>query len=77
MWTARVFHLLTLVFWTLFVQSAALGIWAEIALLFSALMLGYEHYLVAKDFSKIDKAFFTVNGYLGFVFMICIMIEVL
>ncbi len=73
---ARVFHVLTILFWALFVQSAGLGLWAEGAVFFSALMLGYEHYLVNKDFTKIDRAFFTVNGYLGFVFMLCIMIEV-
>jgi 4-hydroxybenzoate polyprenyltransferase len=63
-------------FWIFFITEAGLGIWASIAILFSAIMLGYEHYLVSKDFSKIDKAFFTVNGYLGFVFIFFIMIEV-
>ncbi len=74
---ARVFHVLTIVFWWQFVVSAQLGAWAYTAVLFSALMLGYEHYLVNKDFTKIDRAFFTVNGYLGFVFLILIIGEVL
>jgi len=39
-------------------------------------MLGYEHYLVNKDFTKIDKAFFTVNGYLGFMFIFLIILDV-
>ena len=73
---AKLFHILAVVLWGLFVHSAQLGIWAEIAVLFSALMLGYEHYLVNKDFTKIDKAFFVVNGYLGFVFIFLIIIEV-
>ena len=77
MWIARCFHLLAVFFWILFVQSANLGIWAQIAVLFSAIMLSYEHYIVNKDFTKIDKAFFTVNGYLGFVFLILILMEVL
>lgn len=76
MWIARVFHLLTIVFWTFFVFTAGLGFWAQLAVLFSAIMLGYEHYIVNKDFTKIDKAFFTVNGYLGFVFLILIIMEV-
>lgn len=76
MWIARVFHLLAIVFWGLFVYSAGLGFWAQLAVLFSAVMLTYEHYLVNKDFTKIDKAFFTVNGYLGFVFLILIIMEV-
>lgn len=76
MWIARVFHLFTIIFWTLFVYTAGLGFWAQLAVLFSAIMLGYEHTIVNKDFTKIDKAFFTVNGYLGFVFLILILMEV-
>ncbi len=76
MWIARVFHLLAVVFWAYFVYAAGLGLWAQLAVLFSAMMLSYEHYIVNKDFTKIDKAFFTVNGYLGFVFLILIMMEV-
>ena len=77
MWIARIFHILAVVFWAIFVIMAQLGIWAELAVLFSAMMLGYEHYIVNKDFTKIDKAFFTVNGYLGFVFLILIIMEVI
>ncbi len=73
--TAQVFHLLTVIFWALFVMEADLGLFAAIAVLFSAAMLGYEHYLVNKDFSKIDRAFFTVNGYLGIIFIGLIIIE--
>jgi len=74
---AKVFHILAVVFWGWFVLDAGLGIWAQLSVLFAALMLGYEHYLVNKDFTKIDRAFFTVNGYLGFVFLIFIILEVL
>ena len=77
MWIARGFHLLAIVFWSMFIVDAHLGLWAQIAVLFSAIMLGYEHYIVNKDFTKIDKAFFTVNSYLGFVFLILIIVEVL
>lgn len=77
MWIARVFHFLTVAFWGWFVAAAHLGTWAQLAVLFAAVMLTYEHYLVNKDFTKIDKAFFTVNGYLGFVFLFFIIMEVL
>jgi len=73
---AKVFHLLAVGFWAWFVADAGLGIWAQLSVLFAAVMLSYEHYLVNKDFTKIDKAFFTVNGYLGFVFLFLIIIEV-
>lgn len=77
MWIARVFHILAIVFWAYFVVTSELGLWAQFAVLFSAIMLSYEHYIVNKDFTKIDKAFFTVNGYLGFVFLILIIVEVI
>jgi 4-hydroxybenzoate polyprenyltransferase len=76
MWIAKGFHLLAVGFWIAFVVNAGLGIWADIAVLFAAVMLSYEHYIVNKDFTKIDKAFFTVNGYLGFVFILLIILEV-
>lgn len=72
---ALVFHILTILFWTLFVIKANLGIWAYVAISSSIIMLGYEHYLIRKDFTKIDRVFFTVNGYLGFIFLVFIIIE--
>lgn len=69
------FHFLTVLFWVMFVWVANLGFFAFLASLLSAIMLGYEHYLVRKDFTKIDRAFFTVNGYLGIMFFILIVID--
>ncbi len=69
------FHFLTILFWTLFVAVAGLGLFAVFAVVFSFLMLSYEHYLVRKDFIKIDRAFFTVNGYLGIVFFFFIILD--
>ncbi len=74
---AAFFHLLSVVLWGVFVSAAALGLFACLAVLFAAVMLGYEHYLVRKDFTQIDRAFFTVNGYLGFVFLGSIVLDVL
>jgi len=74
---AKVFHFMTIMFWILFVQSAELGLFATVAVALSAIMLTYEHYLVSKDFTKIDRAFFTVNGYLGIMFLILIILEVI
>jgi len=77
LWIARLFHLFAIFFWALFVWSAHLGKAAWFAVFFAAMMLIYEHYLINKDFKKIDRAFFTVNGYLGFIFLILIIMEVL
>ncbi len=69
------FHTLTVLFWGLFVNVAGLGLFAVAAVIFAGLMLLYEHYLVRKDFTKIDRAFFTVNGYLGFIFIGLIILD--
>jgi 4-hydroxybenzoate polyprenyltransferase len=74
---ARIFHLLAVGLWWAFVAEAGLGFFGYLAVVFSAAMLGYEHYLVTKDFTKIDRAFFTVNGYLGFVFFALIVLDTL
>ena len=72
---SKIFHSLTVIFWLLFVIVSESSYFAYIAVIVSALMLSYEHYLVNKDFKKIDKAFFTVNGYLGIVFFILIILD--
>lgn len=75
MFFSKMLHLLTVTFWFLFVVIADLGMYTYLAVLASAIMLSYEHYLVNKDFTKIDKAFFTVNGYLGILFFILVVID--
>jgi len=74
---AKMFHFITIVLWSFFIHSAGLGLFATLAVVLSAIMLTYEHYLVSKDFTKIDKAFFTINGYLGIMFFILIILEVM
>lgn len=72
---SKVFHILTVIFWALFAISSDSSYFVYLAVVISALMLSYEHYLVNKDFTKIDKAFFTVNGYLGIVFFILVIFD--
>ena len=74
---SKIMHSFTIIFWLLFVIEANLGLFAYIAIIISTIMLTYEHIIVNRDFSKIDKAFFTINGYLGIVFLILIIIETL
>ncbi|WP_295055268.1 menaquinone biosynthesis prenyltransferase MqnP [Sulfuricurvum sp.] len=72
---SALFHLLSVIFWGLFVAASGLGVFGIGAVVFSALMLSYEHILVRRDFTQIDRAFFTVNGYLGFVFIGLIILD--
>ena len=72
---SRLFHALTVLFWLLFVVDAGLGFWAYLGVVFSGVILFMEHKIVIKDFTKIDRAFFTLNGYLGIMFFILIFID--
>lgn len=68
LWISRVFHILTIIFWGLFIKEANLGLFMWIGLVVSSVALAYEQYLVSKNFLNIPRAFFNVNGYLGIVF---------
>jgi 4-hydroxybenzoate polyprenyltransferase len=72
---SKILHILTIVFWAGFVIVSNGGLFAYIAILLSAIMLSYEHIIVSRDFTKIDKAFFTINGYLGIIFFVLIILD--
>ncbi|MEA3552882.1 MAG: menaquinone biosynthesis prenyltransferase MqnP [Campylobacterota bacterium] len=72
---SKIMHGFTILFWTLFVIEANLGLFGYLAIVVSVIMLTYEHIIVSRDFTKIDKAFFTINGYLGIVFFILIILD--
>jgi 4-hydroxybenzoate polyprenyltransferase len=72
---SALFHALAVVFWLLFVWAAHLGFFAYIAAFGSGFVLYYEQILVRKDFTQIDRAFFTVNGYLGIAFFALIILD--
>ena len=72
---SAIFHSLAVLFWLLFVWAAGLGFFAFVAAVGSGFVLYYEQLLVRKDFTKIDRAFFTVNGYLGIAFFALIILD--
>jgi len=72
---SKMFHIFAVIFWFLFVAYAKLGFFAYLAVIFAAVMLYYEQKLVDRDFKNIPKAFFDVNGYLGIVFLILIIMD--
>jgi hypothetical protein len=74
---SKIMHIITIIFWTLFVIKSSLGIFGYVALISSAVMLTYEHIIVNRDFSKIDQAFFTINGYLGILFFVVLFVAML
>jgi 4-hydroxybenzoate polyprenyltransferase len=68
---ARIMHLamVALLVWLAMSFHLAWPAWAGIAVV--ALLLGYEHSLVKpNDLSKMNAAFFTVNGYISLLFLL-------
>ncbi|WP_169754724.1 menaquinone biosynthesis prenyltransferase MqnP [Campylobacter curvus] len=74
---SAIFHALSMIFWLLFAWAANLGGFAFFGILLSGVILWQEHRIVRRDFSKIDRAFFTLNGYLGILFFIFVWMSVL
>ncbi len=68
---ARAFHIIMLALLVGLVMAFGLGKLAALGVAAVALLLVYEHSLVsAKDLSKLNAAFFTMNGVIAMVFFV-------
>jgi 4-hydroxybenzoate polyprenyltransferase len=75
---ARVFHLLMLSMLVAFVYAFHLGSIGIAGLVVVAALIFYEHTLVkANDLSKLNAAFFTMNGVISILFFVFVAAEVL
>ncbi len=72
---AALFHGVAVLFWAFFAWSALVGWMGWLAIVCAVIILWYEHQIVRKDFTKIDRAFFTLNGYLGILFLGMIIVD--
>ena len=73
LWIARLFHLLMLVLLMGLVAAFGLGKLAVAGVIVVALLLAYEHSLVSSDnLSRLNAAFFTMNGVISVVFFLFI-----
>ena len=71
LWVARLFHLVMLLLLAAVVVTFGLGKLAAAGVIAVALLLTYEHSLVsARDLSKLNAAFFTMNGVISVVFLL-------
>lgn len=71
-------HLLTVFFLFLFGRMADLGLLYWLGLILVASLFFYEHSLVTpKDLKNVNKAFFTVNGWISIIIFIFTFLEVL
>jgi len=77
-WIARAFHLLMIVLLVALLVSFGLGKLAVVGVVVVALLLAYEHSLVAPDdLSRLNAAFFTMNGVISAVFFFFIAGDIL
>jgi 4-hydroxybenzoate polyprenyltransferase len=78
LWIARLLHALMLVLLASVVWAFGLGRIAAAGVIVVLLLIGYEHSLVSKDdLSKLNAAFFTMNGVIAVVFFVFVAIDLL
>ena len=78
LWIARSLHLIMLVLLALLIFAFGLGPLSTIGVAAVFLLLGYEHSLVSKDdLSKLNAAFFTMNGVIAVVFFIFLALDLI
>ncbi|BBB32173.1 4-hydroxybenzoate octaprenyltransferase [Thermotomaculum hydrothermale] len=71
LYISRFFHFIVVVCLFYFGYIVKAGMWYWIGLSIASLLLFYEHTLVKEnDLSKIDQAFFTVNGFFSVIILI-------
>ncbi len=78
LYISRTFHILMLLLLIALIMSFGLGKVAIAGVVMVALLLAYEHSLVSpQDLSKLNAAFFTMNGVISIVFFICMAADLL
>jgi len=71
LWISRILHAGMLICLLMLVHSFALGAIAVAGIAAVAALLAWEHRLVhADDLSRVDAAFFTMNGYVSVIFFV-------
>ena len=78
LWISRAFHLVMLIFLAALLPAFALGKLALAGVIAVMLLLLYEHSLVKPDdLSKLNAAFFTMNGVISVVFAFFVAADIL
>jgi 4-hydroxybenzoate polyprenyltransferase len=78
LWTARVFHLFMIGFLVALLIAFSLGKLAVAGIVIVVLLLLYEHSLVKpNDLSKLNAAFFTMNGVISVLFFVFVAADLL
>lgn len=68
---ARVFHLLVIILLCTLYIILDLGFWYGLGVLFTSVLLYYEHTLVSfRDLRRVDMAFFNINGMVSILLLV-------
>ena len=78
LWAARLFHLTMLALLAALWMVMGLGVFFLAGIVVVAAMLAYEHWLLRKgDLTRLDAAFFNMNGYISVAVLIFTALDVL
>src|ERR1700688_4780805 len=78
LWIARFFHLSMLILLAALIWIFGLGMLTMTGVVVVLLLLTYEHSLVSKDdLSKLNAAFFTMNGIISVIFFVFLALDLL
>jgi 4-hydroxybenzoate polyprenyltransferase len=78
LWMARAFHMIMLGCLMMVVAVFNLGLFGWFAVAVVGTLISYEHRLVrAGDLSRIDAAFFTMNGWISVLFFVFVTADIL
>jgi 4-hydroxybenzoate polyprenyltransferase len=78
LWVARSFHIIMLFLLIASVWTFSLGRFAAIGVIAVFALLAYEHSLISeRDLSKLNAAFFTMNGVIAVVFFLFVALDLL
>ncbi|MGW1881308.1 menaquinone biosynthesis prenyltransferase MqnP [Streptomyces sp. NPDC001970] len=78
LWGARVCHAVTMGLFVWYALATGAGLFFWTGLVIVAVAFGYEHTIVRPhDLSRLNRAFFTVNGFIGIALFACALLDLL
>lgn len=76
-WVSRALHWVTIVAWYIALREVGLLMAASVGSVLVSVLLGYEHWLTRSgDLSRIDKAFFEVNSWVGMALLAVVVVDI-
>lgn len=77
LWISRAWHLLTVFLGLWLYHRMGLGPFFLAGIIATAALLAYEHHLVSpRDWSRVNMAFFNVNGIISVIFLVSVLLDV-